>query len=70
MDLKNENFSTKTISKADLIAMEGRTKKFTKHAIKTIPDLSEKELKILDNEVSASGKELSDFLKEMEQKMK
>ena len=69
MGLKTKNALTKTISEADLMAMEGRAKDFTKLAIEAIPSLSPKELKVLDQEVTASGEDIAAFLKMMEQKM-
>jgi len=69
MGLKSKNVSTKTISEADLTAIEGRAKDFKKLAIKTIPNLNKKELERLNKEVTASSKDIETFLKMMEQKM-
>ena len=70
MGSNSKTTSTKSISEADLSAMEKRVKDFTKSALKTIPSLSKKELKELDKKVSASEEEIAILLKTMEQKMK
>ena len=70
MNLKTKNALIKPISEADLAAMEVRAKDFTKLAIETIPSLSKKELEVLDKEVTASGEDITTFLKMMEQKRK